>query len=133
MIEYKFIRYEPVSNPRLKFYKLYKDGVCFYDEFLEDLDHKYKSLKKELNKIHALMDMVGNVPLPIKKFRHIHPNSKGDRGDIWEFKTDHLRVYVVRQEPDIYIVVGGFKNDQERAIEKVFKQFGNLPEKLKIE
>lgn len=133
MIRFHLKPFDEVSNPKLKFYKLYEDGVCYYDRFVEELDRKYKSLKKELPKIYALMDALGNMNLPTTKFRYIHPNHKGDREDVWEFKTAHLRVYVIKQEPDVYIVLGGYKNEQDANIEKVFKHFNNLPDELEIE
>ncbi|MBD5358542.1 MAG: hypothetical protein HDR88_16410 [Bacteroides sp.] len=94
MVEFHLKPFDEVSNPKFKFYKLYEDDISYYDNFVEELGRKYKSLIKELPKIYALMDALGNMTLPITKFRYIHPNNKGDREDIWEFKTRHLRVYV---------------------------------------
>lgn len=38
MPEFKTESYRDVNNPQYKFYKLYIDGVCQFNEFLEDLE-----------------------------------------------------------------------------------------------
>ena len=54
--------------------------------------------------------------LPKAKFRQI----KGvDRQDVFEFKRKNLRVYVVMQQPNVYVVLGGYKKGQEKDIAKL--------------
>ena len=124
--------YSEVTNPKLKFYKLYDDGVSLFDEFIEELETRNKSLKKEFPKILALMDSLGMVNLPVTKFRHINPGHKGDRNDVWEFKSKHLRVYVIRKEPDIFILLGGLKTNQPEDLKNIFRKFNDVPDELVI-
>lgn len=116
--------YTDVNNPQYKFYKLYVDGVCRFDEFLNALQRN-KSDKKLYNAIVAYMDqLTDQTRFPAKIFNHIVDE---DRHDLYEFKKDRLRVYVVRQRPDIYIVIGGFKATQKNDIEKLKSMIKDFP------
>ena len=57
--------------------------------------------------------------LPKKKFRHIEWS---ERDDLFEFKKNQMRVYVVKQGDVIYIVMGGWKNNQKLDISKFKKR-----------
>ena len=69
---------------------------------------------REMSKIVALMDNIGNVLLPSTKFNHIQGVN---RHDVYEFKSKSLRVYVVKFPGDIFIVIGGLKVNQKKDIE----------------
>ena len=106
MSEYSIKPYEDVNNPQYNFQKLYIDGVCQYDDFLKEIERNAND-KKILNGIIRYMDCISDqIRLPKTKFNHIVSN---DRSDIFEFKKDHLRVYVVKQKPNFFIVIGGYK------------------------
>lgn len=116
--------YTDVNNPQYKFYKLYVDGMCRFDEFLNALQRN-KSDKKLYNAIVAYMDkLTDQTRFPAKIFNHIVDE---DRHDLYEFKKDRLRVYVVRQRPDVYIVIGGFKATQKNDIEKLKSLIKDFP------
>ncbi len=59
------------------------------------------------------MEAFGVTKLPNTKFRQI-VNVK--RPDVFEFKKNKLRIYIVFQEPSVYIVMGGYKNTQRKDI-----------------
>lgn len=52
---------------------------------------------------------------------------KHDRKDVFEFKKDNIRVYFILKAPDVLIVLGGFKTNQKKSIDTVFRKFNNLP------
>ncbi|MDE6537284.1 MAG: hypothetical protein K2M13_04525 [Muribaculaceae bacterium] len=131
MEDFYLKKYEEADNPKLTFYKVYRSGKCDYDEFIENLNGKYKSLREELGAIHAIIDKIGIIQLPPSKFRNIK-GGKNDRKDIWEIKSKHLRVYLIRKEPDMFLLLGGIKTKQEEDIATVFRRYNLLPEDMNI-
>ncbi len=61
---------------------------------------------------------------PATKFNHIEDSQ---RSDMFEFKKDRLRIYVIKQKPDIYIVVGGFKGTQKKDIKLLKSLIKDFP------
>ena len=75
--------------------------------------------EKSLIAIFSMMEMFGAQLLPNTKFRQI----KGiDRTDVFEFKKNTVRVYVVKQTPNVYLVMGGYKGTQDKDIERLKAQ-----------
>lgn len=108
-----------VNNPHYTFYKLSINGVFQFDEFVKDVE-TISTERKSLESILRLMDEFGPQLLPKSKFHKIPPNNKKkERDDIFEFKKDTLRVYVILQKPYVYVVRGGRKKDQKQDIAKV--------------
>lgn len=131
MADYYLTPMEDVINPKFSFYLLYRDGKSFFVDFVDSL--KQKSDLAELDKVWALMDKVDNNNLPVTKFRHINSGSRsGRRNDIYEFKSKHLRVYVIKKSPDFYVVLAGFKKNQEKDVAKIFRYFDDLPDDLPV-
>ena len=94
------------------YYKLFIGKTCQFDKFWESIKRIPRD-EKSLHSIFSLMEMYGAQPLPPTKFKQI----KGiNRSDIFEFKKDKIRVYVIKQEPCIYIVMAGYKKDQQNDI-----------------
>lgn len=129
MCEYYLTPIKDNNNPKFKFYLLYQNGRNFYEEFVASLDQQ--SDLDELSKIKAMMDMVGNNNLPRTKYGHIYGGKK-DRKDVFEFKSKHLRIYVIKKEPDIYVVLGGYKKTQGDDVAKVFRHFNSIPDEIEI-
>lgn len=129
MDEYYLRPMSDVTSLRFRFYLLYENGRNFFEEFVDSL--KQRSELEELNSIRALMDRLDVNNLPPSKFRHIS-GGKEDRNDVYEFKSKHLRVYVLKLEPEIYVVLGGYKKSQEKDIKKVFRHFNCLPDEIEI-
>lgn len=128
MHDYEVKIYEGVNNPQYVFYKLYIDGKCLFDEFLENIE-KNKADKKLYRYIVAYMDaLTDQNRFPSSKFNHIEDTS---RYDIYEFKKDRLRVYVLKQKPNFFIVLGGFKATQKKDINILKSIIKDFPKEYK--
>lgn len=93
------------------FYKVKVNGKCQFDEFEKKL-RKDKNIYDELKVIYTLMCLYRDNPvLPITKFRQM---KLGKRPDIYEFKSKHIRVYVIKKEKVFYVIRAGLKTDQDQ-------------------
>lgn len=54
------------------------------------------------------------------------------RNDLYEFKSKHLRVYVVLQKPNVFVVMGGSKNTQDTDPAALHKRLKGFPTQLDI-
>ena len=95
------------------FYDLKVNGVCQFEYFSNEIEEQYKS---ELITLNARMDLVANLNrLPKTKFRNLTP--KKETVKEYEFKTKHLRLYVIHiEKTGKVIVLGGYKNTQKSDI-----------------
>ena len=94
------------------FEKLLVDGVAPFDTFENNIE---ESDKRSLEKIHLYMeDVANNKPLPKTKFRDITP--KKERVKEYEFKDGNIRVYAISKYGGKIIVIGGYKNRQQKDI-----------------
>ena len=94
------------------FNKLLVDDIAPFDRFTEELEEQYES---ELASIFYRMEAVANLQsLPKDKFREL----KGGKGEVkeYEFKSKHLRVYAIHQKDGKIVVMGGYKNSQDKDI-----------------
>ncbi len=77
-------------------------------------------LKKDFAAIVRYMEMLSDrILLPKEKFRHIESD---ERSDLFEFKKGILRIYVIKQKPDVYVVCGGLKTNQKKDIQSFKKK-----------
>ena len=129
-MEYKTIETEIVRNKNnVQFYELELDGKRLFSEFHENLTDAND--KKKFIAVIALMDNFSfNQKLPDKLFKQI--KSIG-RKDVYEFKKADLRVYVIMQKPNMFIILGGYKTNQQKDIEKIDRYTKRLPEILTIQ
>lgn len=113
------VKFDLVNNVEYTFYKLMIDGECPLDNFLQEVEADL-DCSANLNRIIAMMDMFSkHIMLPQTKFRQI----KGmNRSDLFEFKCNNLRVYVVLCAPDVFVVCGGFKRNQKKDIKRLKRQ-----------
>ena len=95
------------------FYDLKVNEVGQFESFSNELEEEYKS---ELVTLNARMDLVANLNrLPKEKFRDITPKKQTVKE--YEFKTKHLRLYVIHiEKTGKVIVLGGYKNTQKSDI-----------------
>ena len=128
---YSIQKFDIVHNQKCHFYKLLIDGKCQFDEFAFEAE-KIAINKKCLANIYSRMDSFDpDLKLPKEKFNHIE-GGKYDRKDVYEFKKDQLRVYVILIKPNIYVVCGGIKKGkkgQEKDIKNLFKAVNAFDEK----
>lgn len=104
---------------KVLFFKLVKDGVCWFDNFCEE-QNKDARHASELKTILTLMDYMAetNAMLPKEKFNSIK-HGKNVIG--YEFKKKDLRVYCLRPASNVVVVFGGYKKNQEKDVEKLEK------------
>lgn len=113
MTEYRAEEFSLVRSKQYTYYKLYINGVCQFDEFMDEISKNAK-YKEWFGHIVALMEFVSDQNMLRKnKFRQIQDVG---RDDVFEFKKGDLRVYVIKQRPDMYIILGGYKNNQKKDI-----------------
>lgn len=112
-------RCELVNNPNCNFYNLWVDGKCLFNEFYNEVS-KNSSDFRHMTRIVAMMDSFSeHIKLPAKKFRQV----KGaGRQDLFEFKYQDIRVYILLCMPDIYLILGGYKHNQKADINRLKRQ-----------
>ncbi len=116
MHQYTRELFQLVRNEEYEYYKLVIDGKCQFDKFLEQVEKNVIDTKS-IKGIFALMDAFSTkLTLPDTKFRHIQA---GDVQNIYEFKKKELRVYILKEENEITIILGGYKKEQKNDIDKV--------------
>lgn len=125
MTEYKTEVLDIVNNPSYTYYKLYVNDRCYFEDFYNEVMEDVKG-SNDMASIVSLMENLGAQLLPAAKFNHIHD---AKRSDLFEFKKNKLRVYVIKQEPVIYVVMGGYKNEQKSDIAKLKKRVKDFPKK----
>ena len=127
-MEYQTTLYDVIHNKNgYTYYKLIIDGVSHYDEFVDSLK-KLPNEQRSLKKVLTLMEKFSpTVQLMENRFRQI----KGlKRNDVYEFKDPPcVRIYIVLQKPNIFIVDGSTKKKQNAAIDRI----GRLLKEFKIE
>ncbi len=128
MSEYKTEILEIVNNPNYIYYKLYVDGKCAFDEFLKEVSRNVAD-RKNLEGIIAYMDFLNAQLLHNTIYNHIQDN---ERTDLYEFKKKNLRVYVIDQRPEIFVVMGGYKVNQQKDIAKLKNKVKDFPQKTNL-
>lgn len=119
------------GDGRLKFYKLLENGKAqidsFYDEICVD-----KKLEKDFNVILTYMNFVAmnDGLLPKEKINAI---KDGDKEIAIEFKKKDLRVYCVKKAPNVYVIMGGFKKNQKKDIERIKRILNDCGDFEKLE
>lgn len=126
MSEYSTKLFDLTNNPNYTYYRLFVDGKCEFDDFLQEVN-KNVADKKNMNAIIAYMDSLSAQLLPSIIYNHIE---SGERHDLYEFKKKNLRVYVIDQRPNIYIVMGGYKSTQKKKdIPRLIRKTKDFPNK----
>lgn len=109
--EYDIIRGKQI------FYELFKDERSFLQEFIEDIESNPQYIS-EYKRIVSYMEMVANNNgVPDTKFKPLKGNKDGCKE--YEFKSKHLRIYLIHLSPHGKIIIlGGYKNQQAEDITK---------------
>lgn len=98
------------------FFKLVKDGECYFNDFLNSLQKSYDT---EIESIFSRMRYLSmGKLLPKTKFRIIKGiNISGF--NFGELKTRKLRVYmIIDKKKNHILVLGGLKKNQKKDIKK---------------
>lgn len=106
---------------KFKFFKLFVNETCEYDEFEKEIINQ-GNLLKELTTVIARMHEIADLKtIPKNKFRDITP--KNDSTKEYEIKTKNLRVYIFHDKNTGHVIVcGGKKGTQQSDI----KHFRNI-------
>ena len=116
MKEYSLIKIEEIDGKQV-FYKLAIDGVCQFDEYVNEIITDGQYIEEYTSLVANMEDIANNNLLPKTKFRDI-TSSKKDKVKEYEFKTKHLRVYAIKNDAGKLILLGGYKNSQKKYINK---------------
>lgn len=125
MPKFTFERIKAVKGPQ-EFDELFIDGIGQLETFKKELEHT--QYQGELETIYSYMDLVAsNQSVPKKKFKQLN-TAKGQSKE-FEFRTDNLRVYVIKKPNGKIVVLGGLKSNQEKDLRRfrsLKKQIENL-------
>lgn len=122
MLTFTIERIEAIYSLQ-EFDQLIINGKGQLDIFEEDLsDTTYRS---EFKTLLTYMEYLGNNgSLPKTKFREVTP--KGENVKEYEFKSKHLRIYAIQKTNGKIVILGGYKNKQD----KDFLRFRSLKKQL---
>lgn len=105
------------GNGKVLLFKLVKDGVCWFDDFYEELNKDAKHAS-ELRTILTMMDYMAETDaiFPKEKFNSIKQGKNVVR---YEFKKNELRVYCLKPASNVVVVFGGYKKKQEKDVKRL--------------
>lgn len=116
MDEYNAKPLDLVCNPTYTFYELFINGKSPFRDFIDDIAKGSRD-EKTLKKIISYMDTLSpSLMLPKTKFRQIKGTG---RNDLFEFKKDDMRIYVAMKLPSVFVVLGGYKGNQDADIKRL--------------
>ena len=120
---YQVRKFEPVNNLCCRFLEASVDGKFLFQEFLGKLKDNRKDTKK-LMAIYAYMDSFGpDNLLPKTKFRQI----EGVKcKDLYEFKKNDIRIYVIFRKPRVFVILGAYKGTQKQDFKNIDRLFGDF-------
>lgn len=115
--------FEPINNKTYEFREVSVNGRFLFQEFIDNLKDTPKDMKK-IMQIYAYMNEFSpSTLLPKTKFRQI----KGvKRDDVYEFKKDDIRIYVIKKYPSIFVILGAYKGTQDKNISRINNLFGGF-------
>ena len=50
----------------------------------------------------------------------------GIKENVYEFKKNDIRVYVILERPDVFVILGAYKSNQDLDIKKIDKLFNGF-------
>ena len=79
---------------------------------------------KKLNAIYGYMDSFSpSLLLPKTKFRHVDGIK---RKDVYEFKKNDIRVYVIMKRPSVFVILGAYKGTQKQDYKNISNLFNDF-------
>lgn len=119
------IPFDLVHNDEYAFYKLVFNGKCHFDDFCKEVETVATRRKAFANIIQYMGLFRRSRRLPCTKFNIIRGLK---RNDVYEFKSNDLRVYVVIDfsHCDVYVALGGDKGEQKRNIARLSGLLGDF-------
>lgn len=118
--KYQVRKFEPVKNSSYQFFEVSVNGKFQFQEFVNNLKDEQRDLKK-LNAIYGYMDSLSSSNfLPKTKFRYIECKKCKN---VYEFKKNDIRVYVIFEKPNVFVVLGAYKSTQKQDTKNIDKLF----------
>ena len=118
--KYQVRKFEPVNNSSYQFFEVSINGKSQFQEFVNNLKDEQRDLKK-LNAIYGYMDSLSSSNfLPKTKFRRIECKKCKN---VYEFKKNDIRVYVIFEKPNVFVVLGAYKSTQKQDTKNIDKLF----------
>ena len=118
--KYQVRKFEPVNNSSYQFFEVSVNGKFQFQEFVNNLKDEQRDLKK-LNAIYGYMDSLSpSNLLPKTKFRSIKCKKCKN---VYEFKKNDIRVYVIFEKPNVFVVLGAYKSTQKQDTKNIDKLF----------
>lgn len=115
--------FEPINNKTYEFREVSVNGRFLFQEFIDNLKDTPKDMKKIMHIYAYMNEFSPSTLLPKTKFRQI----KGvKRDDVYEFKKDDIRIYVIKKYPSIFVILGAYKGTQNKNINRINKLFGGF-------
>lgn len=100
-----------------QFHQLIVNGKAVLDDFEKSLETQHQS---EFKTIIAYMNFIAELKtLPDKKFKDITPQNEIIKE--YEFKSKHIRIYVIKQLNGKIVVLCGHKTTQKQDIKRFRK------------
>ena len=120
--KYEVRKFEPVNNNTYQFKEVSVNGKYLFQEFVSNL--KDSQDIKKLMTIYSYMDIFSpSILLPKTKFRQVEGIG---RKDVYEFKKDDVRVYVIKQRPSVFVILGAYKGTQSKDVKRIEKLFAGF-------
>lgn len=104
------------------------DGINHRDQFFTTHRDQYR---KDLISIQSTLESVGQLKmLPAKKWKQLNNGKKSDI-KYYEAKSGDLRLYAFKLKPNILLVFGGKKGNQQKDINYLFSIAKQYKESIK--
>jgi hypothetical protein len=101
-----------------KIYKLCREGVCFYDEFREQLRND-TNLEPELGTLWPILKYVADGKTPLQSSNKYKKINKIFKYPVYEAKSPNLRMYVFFDQGSMVILLGDKKTEQEQNLNRI--------------
>lgn len=129
-MEYTVQKIDIIHNENgITFYKMLFDDKCLFDEFVNAVNSVNADKGHFISLVKWLDCYSPNLYMPKTKIQHIEDVG---RKDIFEFKKDNLRIYAILQKPNVFVILGGYKNNQKNDIKHIKKLMSELPQQIII-
>ncbi len=129
-MEYTVQEIDIIHNENgITFYKMLFDDKCLFDEFVNAVNSVNTDKGHFVSLVKWLDCYSPNLYMPKTKIRHIED---AGRKDIFEFKKGNLRIYAILQKPNVFVILGGYKNNQKNDIKHIKKLMSELPQQIII-
>lgn len=116
-----------------KFYKLIRDGKCFYDEFIEEVEDKFgisdDADESILDELYGLIEDISlDNPVPPGKHKQLKHRPKNFPYSDYEIRTGttRLRVYYIQEKKTGKVIILGEYKEGAKKQKKTIKRMRKI-------